>query len=781
MQYLILILRMINVHAKIIKWFFCILIFLYSVSIQGQSLNNNSTEKVEIKDLYHYSTAFSGNRTYRIFLPPDYNKNVDKKYPVIYFFHGWAQRYFGSMGAGYSNYDKGDENNGDNIEKFVSENDVIVVKIDGLNQFSIEPLNLSPYNVSTVTTFRQFPFYFKELIQYIDENYRTIPDREHRATSGLSMGGFMSFWLAAKYPDLVSAAGNFCGSTEFSAGPIEFPLKYAHAEMFDNFKSVSIRMNNGTRDRLRFYHQDMNRILLNVVPQYEFKVYDASHVTCGLGDMFDFLMNAFESPLPVPDQWDYIDIYPFFEVWGYKVETNRNRAGFTILENVNQNGFKSAVRNFLPDGELMSNVSLKIKTSPKYKKNKEYFITDIDLRSLVKKTYVVNSDSEGRLSIETNGSLHQIGISEYDGTPNLCMANFSIDNMEWAETGKEIALSIQILNKGLGNASGITGEIIALSDSLEVIFGMGKLKELPGLSLEKLKGKFKVKNNKPGVDIAKFKLLLKDETGFEWEEEFELRFKDPVTEITDFVIADGREMTVVKAAVDSVTGIVGAGNGDGIANPGETIVILVKVDGKYLRTNAYTLHPQINAQHTNIRISDSWQEYDHIGGSVKYTKPVISSEESSGKNISFYLEYWLPANHIISGKHIIKKGKVNIEVKGKDETPPQIQWLQVLTNDRIEVRIYDGLSVDKVLLTFVPNEEASTLKHVGWDEVPEAFEVELVDTGLDGDAVKGDGVYSQKIENKPSYFYNLKLKMLDSAGNKGVVNWPEAVFLKNTI
>jgi hypothetical protein len=765
-----------------VNLFICTTCFLIVYTLNGfaQSDNNIPADSVQITDECHYSTVFSGNRMYRIFLPPGYNKNVGKRYPVIYFFHGWAQRHFGSWGAGYSNYDRGDENDGDNIEKFVSENDVIVVKIDGLNMFSTDDLTINPYNVSSVTTFRQFPIYFKELIHYIDSRYRTITDREHRATSGLSMGGFMCFWLAAKFPDMVSAAGNFCGSTEFSAGPVEFPVEYAHAELFDNFKGVSIRMHNGTRDRLRFYHQDMNRFLLNVVPHYEFKVYDASHTTCGLGDMFGFIMKSFESPLPLPEQWDYIDIYPFFEVWGYKVETNRNRAGFTILENVNQNGFKIAVRNFLPDGELMPNVAVKIITSPIYKKNHEYHITDVDLRSLVKKNYVVNSDSEGRLSIETNGSLHQIGISEYGRTPNLCMAKFSIDNMEWAETGKEIVLSIEILNKGVGNARGIMGEIVALSDSLEVIEGMGKLQELPGLSLEKLKGEFKVRNNKPGVEIAKFKLLLKDASGYEWEEDFELRFKDPVDEITNFVIADGREMTVVEAAVDSFTGVIGAGNGDGIANPGETIVILVKEDGKYLRTNAYTLHPQINAQHTNIRISDSWQEYDHIGGSFKYTKPVISSETTSGKDIWFYIEYWLPANHIISGKHIIKKGKIKIEVKGKDETPPQIQWLQVLTNDRIEARIYDSSGVDKVLLTFVPNEDVSTIKHVGWDKIPEAFEVELVDTGMDGDAVERDGVYSRKIENQPSYFYDVVVKTIDSESNKNVIVWPETFLLKNT-
>src|SRR5690606_26150948 len=136
---------------------------------------------------------------------------------------------------------------------------------------------------------------------YIDNHYRTIPDRNHRAVSGLSMGGFMTFWLAAKFPDWVSAAGNFCGSTEFLAGLLDFPVRYAHADMYDNFKGISMRMHNGNRDRLRFYHEDMNRYLMNAVPQYQFKQYEASHITCGLGDMFEFIMKAFESPLPLPE------------------------------------------------------------------------------------------------------------------------------------------------------------------------------------------------------------------------------------------------------------------------------------------------------------------------------------------------------------------------------------------------------------------------------------------------------------------------------------------------
>ncbi len=126
----------------------------------------------------------------------------------------------------------------------------------------------------------------------------------------------------------------------------------------------------------------------------------------------------------MPKRWDYIDIFPFFEVRGYQIETTRSRPGFTVLENIDEHGYKIAVRNFLPDGELMPNVKVKVVTAPIYEKNKEYRITDIDLRTLDKKNYTVISDSEGRLSIHTTGSLHQIGIGKEKDTPNLTIARF---------------------------------------------------------------------------------------------------------------------------------------------------------------------------------------------------------------------------------------------------------------------------------------------------------------------------------------------------------------------
>src|SRR6266487_5764437 len=92
-----------------------LLMLLSSFHTEAQSKGD-----VTIIDSRHYSNVFGEIRNYRIFLPPGYFDNSQKKYPVIYFLHGWSQRYFGDVGEAYASFDKDDQNNGDNIANFVT-------------------------------------------------------------------------------------------------------------------------------------------------------------------------------------------------------------------------------------------------------------------------------------------------------------------------------------------------------------------------------------------------------------------------------------------------------------------------------------------------------------------------------------------------------------------------------------------------------------------------------------------------------------------------------------
>src|SRR6185503_8172905 len=50
------------------------------------------------------------------------------------------------------------------------------------------------------------------LIPFVDKTFRTLPDRDHRAMAGLSMGGFQAWNVTLNHLDLFSGIGGFSGA-----------------------------------------------------------------------------------------------------------------------------------------------------------------------------------------------------------------------------------------------------------------------------------------------------------------------------------------------------------------------------------------------------------------------------------------------------------------------------------------------------------------------------------------------------------------------------------------
>ncbi|WP_339739034.1 alpha/beta hydrolase family protein [uncultured Sunxiuqinia sp.] len=59
----------------------------------------------------------------------------------------------------------------------------------------------------------------RELVQAIDQQYRTIPSPEGRAITGLSMGGHGAFYLAFRHPEVWGAAGSMSGGLDIRPFP----------------------------------------------------------------------------------------------------------------------------------------------------------------------------------------------------------------------------------------------------------------------------------------------------------------------------------------------------------------------------------------------------------------------------------------------------------------------------------------------------------------------------------------------------------------------------------
>lgn len=708
--------------------------------------------RVTIIDARHYSNVFAEMRNYRIFLPPGYSGNPDKRYPVIYFFHGWSQRYFGTS-TPYSEYDKGDENGGDNIENFVSRHDVLVVKVDGYNRSPDENYYVRPWNVSPVETYRQFPLYFPELVKHIDSQYRTIADREHRGISGLSMGGFMTFWIGGKYPHLLSAAGNFCGSPEFMVGPKDFPVEYRHLDMYDNYAGMKLRLNYGDKDFIRGYHEDLNRVWPQVIDNYEYGVYDAAHSTCGMGEMFSFIMKTFEAPPARPSRWDHIDVYPEFSVWNYSVTTDRTSGGFTVLEDVDARGFRCSVREFLPDGALLPAVNVSVTTAAIYEKDQWYTINDVDLQSSRATRRNIRSDHEGRLTIDISGSLHEVGINRKTDRPNLSLVAADLQAVRWATHGEEVLLTINVLNKGLSTGKNIRATLSPTRPSAEVTRGEVSFGDIAPNEIKAGNTAIAFRISDDKVEIAKFRLTLRDDRSNDWVAFFEIPIRKAVPELKDFVIADGKVFTVAKAGTDTETILLGKGNGDGVANPGESVVILVREQDKLWRAALTGSDEYVNPFGVNVRGSDNWSSMDHVGASAKYDVPLIASTCPENHTVVFLAEYWLPDAPL----HIIRQGTVSIQVKGEDTTPPAIGRIQVTGDNVLQVKIHDGARIARVKARLVAE-----------NDVTKFLEIPLSDDGANGDRVANDLLFSQKISDQGFGIFRVIIEAEDALGNRTV-------------
>ena len=715
-------------------------------------------DSARIVDSHHYSQVFGETRHYRVFLPSGYKESRDKQYPVIYFFHGWSQRYFGSSNP-YGDFDKGDENGGDNIANFVSEHDVIVVKADGYNRSPGEPYYVRPYNVSPVETYRQFPIYFPELVEHIDGQYRTIADREHRGVSGLSMGGFMTFWIAGKYPHLVSAAGNFCGSPEFEVGPKDFPVEYRHLDMYKNYGGINVRLHYGDKDFIRGYHRDLNRVWTQVVDNYTYKIFDAAHSTAGMGEMFSFILKTFENPPSKPARWHHTDVYPQFDVWGYRIGTDRTEPGFTVLENVDERGFRCSVREYLPDGRLMPSVKVAVRTPSIYKKNQQYIIQDFNRTTKKGVQHTVLSDTEGALTINLDGGAHEIGISERSGRPNITATFVGIHNRPWATHDEDVTVEVKLLNKGQEPAKNVRATFTPTRPGISVEKNSVTISQIPINGIADALFTFRVADD--SAEMVQFKLAMRDDRKNEWVEYFEIPLKRKAQRIQQIEIADGRIVTVAKSGVDTETILLGHGNGDGIANPGESIVILVKDQDKLWRTDAKTNDAHVNPFGLNVRRSDNWSSFDHVGGSVKYRVPLIASTCPEGHQAQFFVQYWLPEYPL----HHIREGIATVVVTGKDATAPLIGRIHAAGDNVLEVQITDGSATKNV-----------KARLISADDPKKSLETSLTDDGRNGDRAENDLLFSQNIPSQVYGIFRVVVEAEDSFGNKSVFE-PEERFV----
>ncbi|WKZ60942.1 MAG: alpha/beta hydrolase-fold protein [Cyclobacteriaceae bacterium] len=157
-------------------------LLLFEMTVHAQQVPLRIIEGLSIE-----SKILSQEVKYSIILPEDYYTSKTSKYPVVYLLHGLGDNESSWLEYGRVNqFTDGAIKNGDIVP-------MIFVMPEGFRTYYVNDY---------AGKFLYEDMFIKELIPFIDKQYRTIPDKDHRATMGYSMGGFGALVLPLKNPDV---------------------------------------------------------------------------------------------------------------------------------------------------------------------------------------------------------------------------------------------------------------------------------------------------------------------------------------------------------------------------------------------------------------------------------------------------------------------------------------------------------------------------------------------------------------------------------------------------
>lgn len=171
-----------------------------------------------------------------VYLPKSYG-NSEKRYPVIYFLPGFNDSFitYGTTFKGRM----------DKLIESKESKEMIVVAVNGRNKLH------GSFYVNSPVTGNWEDFVTMDVVNYVDQNFRTLANVQARGIAGHSMGGFGSLHIAMRHPDVFSCVYSMSpglfDSTGLSISPFDFarvdplaalPSETGRNEYFQKIKTM---------------------------------------------------------------------------------------------------------------------------------------------------------------------------------------------------------------------------------------------------------------------------------------------------------------------------------------------------------------------------------------------------------------------------------------------------------------------------------------------------------------------------------------------------------------
>ena len=161
----------------------------------------------KVEAVWYDSPTLNAKRRMMIYLPPGYEQGR-QKYPVFYLLHGTGGDETVWLEQGHAAQVL------DNLIAEGKAEPMIVVMPNGHTDTPAAP-GMGPNNNEQPTfahkqwmegTFEQS---FNDIVNWVDNNYRTRASKRYRAIAGLSMGGYHTLYISANQPDDFAYVGLF--------------------------------------------------------------------------------------------------------------------------------------------------------------------------------------------------------------------------------------------------------------------------------------------------------------------------------------------------------------------------------------------------------------------------------------------------------------------------------------------------------------------------------------------------------------------------------------------
>ncbi len=157
---------------------------IVEVKIPAPSLKGNRLGDPEVQDV-------------AIYLPPGYQASGSKRYPVVYLLHGYGGSPRAWFGVGQFSF---------NIIPVLDElmgsakvREMIIVAPNGTDAFG------GSFYVNSAASGNWEDFIVRDVVGYVDSNYRTLARATSRGVAGHSMGGYGAISAGMRNPGVFSA------------------------------------------------------------------------------------------------------------------------------------------------------------------------------------------------------------------------------------------------------------------------------------------------------------------------------------------------------------------------------------------------------------------------------------------------------------------------------------------------------------------------------------------------------------------------------------------------